>query len=227
MNILNPETGEVTSVELQSIEINELAKALAKAQGVMTSAQKDGMNPHYGKSYATLASIFQATRKPLTDNGLSVVQVMLPDNTLVTTLMHESGQWLRSYLKLNPAQNTPQGVGSALTYGRRYSLAAIVGISQDDDDGEEATAPTKQTPKKVEPVKEQPSPGNVWLPTKEEFFEQVESQLKVKPDEAKVILKAAQFVAFTPDKATNMFKAIEKELRIKREAVKIAGQVSH
>jgi hypothetical protein len=157
MNILNPETGEVTSVELQSIEINELAKALAKAQGVMTSAQKDGTNPHFRSSYATLASIFQATRKPLTDNGLSVVQVMLPDNTLVTTLMHESGQWLRSYLKLNPAQNTPQGVGSALTYGRRYSLAAIVGISQDDDDGEEATSPAKQASRPASAKAEQPA----------------------------------------------------------------------
>jgi hypothetical protein len=157
MNIVNPETGEVSSVELQSAEINELAKALSKAQGVMTSAQKDGSNPHFRSSYATLSSIIQAARKPLADNCLSVVQSLLPDNTLVTTLMHESGQWMRSYLKLNPAQNTPQGVGSALTYGRRYSLAAIVGISQDDDDGVEANAPGEKKPAAKRP--EQPSPA--------------------------------------------------------------------
>jgi hypothetical protein len=157
MTIIDPQTGEVSNVELQSAEINELAKALSKAQGVMTSAQKDGSNPHFRSSYATLASIFQATRKPLTDNGLCVVQTMLPDNTLVTTLVHESGQWLRSYFKLSPAQNTPQGVGSALTYGRRYSLAAIVGISQDDDDAEEASQPAPR-PASVQENLERPAP---------------------------------------------------------------------
>lgn len=171
MNIVNSETGEVTTIEIQSAEINELAKALSKAQGVMSSAQKDGNNPHFRSSYATLSSIIQAARKPLADNCLSVTQTLLPDNTLVTTLMHESGQWLRSYLRLNPAQNTPQGVGSALTYGRRYSLAAIVGISQDDDDGAEASGPvTKQLPTKqpvspagsppIAPTQSKPASGN-------------------------------------------------------------------
>jgi hypothetical protein len=139
MNIINQETGETTTLELQSQDIGDLAKALTKAQGVMTSASKDGTNPHFGKSYATLDSIWQAIRKPLSEHGLCVVQSILPDNTLVTTLLHESGQWMRSYLKLNPVRNDPQGIGSALTYGRRYSLAAIVGICQADDDGDDAS----------------------------------------------------------------------------------------
>lgn len=139
MNITNIETGEVTTLELQSQEISDLAKALTKAQGAMTSAKMDGNNPHFRSSYATLDSIWQAIRKPLSEHGLCVVQAILPDNTLVTTLLHESGQWVRSYLKLNPVKSDPQGIGSALTYGRRYSLAAIVGICQADDDGDDAS----------------------------------------------------------------------------------------
>lgn len=145
MNIVNQETGEVTSLEIQSQELNELAKALCKAQAGMSSARMDGSNPHFRSSYATLDNIWQAARKPLTDNGLSVSQTLTPDNVLITTLLHESGQWLRSYFRLNPVKNDPQGVGSALTYGRRYSLAAIVGIAQsdEDDDGEAASKPAK------------------------------------------------------------------------------------
>lgn len=198
MTIIDPQTGEVAAIELQSAEINELAKALSKAQGVMTSATKDGNNPHFKSSYATLASIFQATRKPLTDNGLCVVQAMLPDNTLVTTLLHESGQWLRSYLKLNPAQNTPQGVGSALTYGRRYCLAAIVGISQDDDDGEEATAPTKQQASRPAIVQTQPpvvlppkpANGNKTVDPMTRFWAEVKAHGVERPQGLKILAAA-------------------------------------
>lgn len=157
MNMINQETGEVTSFNLQSGEVNELAKALSKAQGAMTAAKMDGQNPHFKSSYATLDNIWQAIRKPLSESGLSVVQALLPDNVLVTTLMHESGQWMRSYLKLNPVNNTPQGVGAALTYGRRYSLAAMVGIAQADDDGEVANQP-KTKPEATRQAQRPPAP---------------------------------------------------------------------
>lgn len=227
MNIINQETGEVIDLhgELMSREISELAKALAKAQGAMTSAQKDGTNPHFGKSYATLDSIWQAIRKPLSEHGLCVVQSFLPDNTLVTTLLHESGQWVRSYQKLNPVRNDPQGVGSALTYGRRYSLAAIVGICQADDDGEAASTTEgkagkqdKQSPAKAEKIA---TPGNVWLPTKEEFFDKVFAELKTSQTDARAILKEAGYTAYSPDKAADMYKTIEKEVRIRKEAEKV------
>jgi hypothetical protein len=151
MNLTNLSTGEIMTFELQSPEINELAKALVKAQAAMTSAKKDGSNPHFNSSFATLDSIWQAIRAPLTEHGLCVVQSLLPDHTLATTLLHESGQWVRSYQKLNPVKNDPQGFGSALTYGRRYSLAAIVGICQADDDGEAGSETTKALAKKPVP----------------------------------------------------------------------------
>lgn len=123
---------------LQSENIGELAKALSKAQAVIEDAKKDGLNPHFKSKYATLDSILGAVRGPLSSNDLAISQQIIPDGSgvLCTTLLHISGQWIKSFIPINPTQNTPQGMGSALTYARRYSLAAMVGISQEDDDGE-------------------------------------------------------------------------------------------
>ncbi len=223
MNLVNQETGEMFQIPLQSGEINELAKAMAKAQGAMTAAKMDGSNPHYRSNYATLDSIWTAARKPLSDNGLSVVQQLLPDGILLTTLMHESGQWMKSYLKLNPIKNDPQGVGSALTYGRRQAFAAMVGIAQADDDAEGATGQNGSKP--VQPA-QPPVPASQWLPTKEEFFGQVETELKITEADAKAILKADGYNGFAKEKAGEMYKAIQKELRIRKEAGKIQSQAS-
>lgn len=126
----------------QSEQINELATALAKAQARIANAAKDGENPHFRSSYATLASVWDACRAPLGENGLSVIQAMSDSErgfVLVTTLAHSSGQWMVSRYPVLPTKNDPQGLGSALTYARRYSLAAMVGVSPSDDDGEAAT----------------------------------------------------------------------------------------
>jgi hypothetical protein len=129
--------------EMESEQIAELATALAKAQSVMKAAVINKQNPHFKNKYADLASVFEAVRKPLTDNGLSITQTtQLRDGMflLVTTMGHVSGQWRRSEYPL-PLGAKPQELGSALTYGRRYSLSAICGIAADeDDDGEAAHA---------------------------------------------------------------------------------------
>lgn len=130
----------------RSEEINELALALAKAQGQIRSAPKDAkVGGKISYKYATLDSIWDACRKPLSDNGLAVVQ--LPTNgegglTLETILLHSSGQWVSSKLSLPESagrMSELQAMGSALTYARRYMLGAIVGITTgDDDDGRAA-----------------------------------------------------------------------------------------
>jgi hypothetical protein len=130
-------------METQSTEIKDLAAALAKAQAEIKPALKDADNPFFKSKYADLASVQAACMPHLTKNGLSVVQAiqLIGDNTvLVTTLMHSSGQWLKSVSPVKPTKNDPQGLGSALTYMRRYSLAALVGVAQEDDDGNAATA---------------------------------------------------------------------------------------
>jgi hypothetical protein len=124
-----------------SEQINELATALAKAQGTMTGALKDSANPFFKSRYADLESVWTACRKALTENGLAVVQsaTAAEGGVAVTTmLLHSSGQWMRDTLPLHPKDTSPQGIGSAITYGRRYALAAMAGVYQTDDDAEAA-----------------------------------------------------------------------------------------
>lgn len=124
----------------KSESINELAGALAKAQSEMKGAVKDSSNPFFKSNYADLASVWDSCRGPLTKHGLSVSQVtsLREGHSLVleTVLMHSSGQWLNSEYPINPVKNDPQGLGSALSYARRYSLSALIGAYADDDDGE-------------------------------------------------------------------------------------------
>jgi hypothetical protein len=145
----------------RSESIAELAAALAAAQAEMRAASKDAANPMFRSKYATLSSIWEAAREPLARNGLSVVQTPEQSDlgvcTLTTTLLHSSGEHISSTFSLpvlpqvvargeQPVQ-TAQGYGSALTYARRYALAAIVGIAPDDDDDGNAAShpPAKQS----------------------------------------------------------------------------------
>ena len=122
-----------------SESIKELAAALAKAQGQFIHAKKDADNPFFKSRYATLASVLDAAKQPLSDNGLSVVQVI--DSAegegmfLETILMHSSGEWMSGKYPIKPVKPDPQSIGSACTYARRYAFSAITGIAADDDDG--------------------------------------------------------------------------------------------
>ena len=125
-----------------SDSINELASALSRAQASINNVIRD--KEGFGYQYADLAACLDAIREPLSGNGLSISQ--LPTMTengfgLVTLLLHESGQWLQGFFPLSPdgtSKNIMQSMGSAITYVRRYSLAAILGLAQTDDDGSTA-----------------------------------------------------------------------------------------
>ena len=128
----------------QSDTIGALAAALAKAQGSLNAALKDSKNPHLKNKYADLASIWNAAREPLAANELAVIQTTERDEGgqhLVTTLAHSSGEWIRGHLSIgtdgaNKGVNLNQALGSSISYMRRYALAAIVGVIQDDDDAQ-------------------------------------------------------------------------------------------
>lgn len=140
----------------QSDQINELAAALAKAQGEIVGAVKDSSNPYFKSKYADLASVYGACREQLTKNNLCVIQTTDSDNTdtyVITTLAHSSGQWIQGKIKINPMKNDPQAVGAALTYYRRYALAALVGVPQIDDDAEGAMDRTPEPVNIGEPKK--------------------------------------------------------------------------
>ncbi len=128
---------------MQSETIGALAAALSKAQADITGALKDSSNPFFKSKYADLASCWDACRKQLAANNLAVIQTVYvhwekDELVLATTLAHSSGEWIRSELPIRAKDASPQAQGSAITYARRYALAAIVGLAQIDDDAEAA-----------------------------------------------------------------------------------------
>ncbi len=137
----------------KSATIVKLALALAKAQGEMKNPPKDSINPHFKSKYADLATVRDSVMPVLNRHGLAVLQLPcecdgLP--ALTTLLMHESGEWVETTMLLRPGKMDPQGVGSALTYARRYSLQSIAGVAaDDDDDGNAASRPHQQQPAPV------------------------------------------------------------------------------
>lgn len=121
----------------------DLAAALAKAQGQITGAVKDSENPFFKSRYADLASVWDACRAPLSSNGLAVVQSPSVEGSIVsveTLLVHASGQWVRGTMSAIAKDASPQSIGSAVTYLRRYALQSVAGVAPEEDDGNAATA---------------------------------------------------------------------------------------
>ena len=129
-----------------SESIAALAGALAKAQLQIEPASKNATNPHVRSHYADLASIWDACRGPLNTNGLSIVQFPCDGEVgrigLCTMIVHSSGEWMSETITVKALKEDPQFLGGVLTYLRRYSLAAVVGVTAtEDDDGNAASTP--------------------------------------------------------------------------------------
>jgi Cu/Ag efflux protein CusF len=131
----------------RSADLKDLFAALAKAQGEMGAAGKGTENPYFKSRYADLAEIVRTSRPHLTKHGLCVLQQILPNDdngqtTLYTILGHVSGQYIESRMRLLPAKADVQSLGSYITYIRRFSYAALIGVvvSDEDDDGETEVA---------------------------------------------------------------------------------------
>jgi len=139
-----------------SESIKELATALSIVQGKLTFAKKDSKNPFFKSNYADLESVWEACRDLLAENGLAVMQFpgeyIDGQMSLRTILTHSSGEWISQEMSLPVSKPDAQGAGSAITYMRRYALAAVVGIVQADDDGNEASEKGKSpsiTPQQI------------------------------------------------------------------------------
>jgi hypothetical protein len=126
-----------------SASVKELATALAIVQGQLTFAKKDSKNPFFKSNYADLESVWDACRDLLSTNGLAIMQFpgdyVDGNMTLTTVMTHSSGEWVAQNMSLPVSKPDAQGAGSAITYMRRYALAAIVGVVQADDDGNSAS----------------------------------------------------------------------------------------
>lgn len=144
----------MTTNLMMSDQLNELAEALSKAQFAIQNVSKD--KQAFGYKYADLASCLDAIKKPLADNFLSISQIFSYDEgrkpILITMLLHKSGQWLKSFFPIEPVavkgSNDLQQLGAGISYVRRYALAAIIGLSQEDNDARKI--------KEVTEVKDEP-----------------------------------------------------------------------
>lgn len=127
----------------KSESIAALAAALATAQGEVENASKNAKNPHFKNNYADLAEILNTVRPVFSRHGLSLVQMPSFGDGIChveTLLTHASGEWISNTASAPVGKLDAQGVGSAITYLRRYSLAAFCGIAQEDDDGNAASS---------------------------------------------------------------------------------------
>lgn len=135
----------------QSESIKQLSAALASAQKLIKVAAKEAVNPHFKSKYADLAEVFNACRQGLQEFGIAVIQAPGYEAgvaTLTTRLLHSSGEWIEATSGCRLSKDDCQGYGSAISYLRRYSLAAMLGIvyGDEDDDGNEASRKDSQQP---------------------------------------------------------------------------------
>lgn len=164
-----------------SEQLDQLGAALASAQGEMGAATRSAANPHLRTRYADLAAAVEAARRPLATHGLAVVQTVEVSEVAVavtTRLLHSSGQWVEGRLALPWGESkgitAAQAIGSVITYARRYSLMAILGLAADDDDDGEAAGQRQTRParrQEAPPAKQAEGEHHPsWEPAKGAFF---------------------------------------------------------
>lgn len=129
-----------------SESIKLIAGALCQFQHDVGVIAKTADNPFFKSKYASLPDLLTAIKEPMHKNGLSFVQFPSGTNGLETLLMHTSGEWIRDSYTMTPSKNDPQGIGSCITYMRRYALGSVLGLATDEDDDGNA-ASNVQTPK--------------------------------------------------------------------------------
>jgi hypothetical protein len=125
----------------KSESVKEICKALICFKIKVEGIRKDAKNPFFKSTYASLGNIIDAIEEPLAESGLAVCQFPTGEHGLTTLIMHESGEWIEADYNMNPTKNDPQGIGSCLTYQKRYGLvsALLLNILEKDDDANYAT----------------------------------------------------------------------------------------
>lgn len=186
--------------------MEQISKALVKAQSGFRPALKTSTNPHFKSKYADLGACIEAVIDSLNDNGIALIQKStesLTGITIETVFLHESGESFSGGLLFVPApKNDPQGFGSALTYARRYSLMAACGIAPEDDDGNSASF-TRSKPKResVQMAKE----DDPWT------TKTVETPLTVEQSDIATALEAEESIAHCEHGQRKRVEGIQKD----------------
>lgn len=130
----------------KSDTLSKLAPALVKAQAAMAGATKSAANPFFKSKYANLEEVIKVVKEQFSANGLCFIQNPVSSEGhagVETIILHESGEFISNEFLLKCSKSDPQGMGSAITYARRYGLQSACGIPSEDDDGNAASAPVK------------------------------------------------------------------------------------
>lgn len=203
-------------------QVNELAGALAKAQSEMKLAGLDAQNPYFKSRYADFASIVRASRPALSKYGLAVTQQLIIEDDgqmiLLTRLLHSSGQMLESKMRIVPSKNDLQTLGSTITYAKRYSYSAIVGVvaSDEDDDGEIAMAPVRLKNEQGTALNTKYDPRNESPETiSKDQLEELEYELSTYPDIAEQLLEGLKLQSIADLPKSKYRAAIERVRTIK------------
>lgn len=179
-----------------SESLTKMAPAFLAAQKAITYALKDATNGHLKNRYADLPAVIDAVKPALNEAGISFIQSGSRSEDgklhLTTRLMHESGEWMEDTLVMPLTKQDPQGYGSAMTYARRYGLAAITGLYQDDDDGQRAVQPAanQSAPKKNLTQKDALHLIEL-LRNKQTNIQKIEAEYAIKPDQRQRLLDGA------------------------------------
>lgn len=185
--------------------MNELFTALAKAQSSMLVAENTSANPHFKHKYADLTELVKASRPALTQNGLSIIQrVVYTEGQayLESILCHASGQSISSSIAITPQKNEIQSMGSYLSYLRRYSYSALVGVvTQDEEDDGEAAM--DRIPEKI--VEKQP-----YDKISKDQLDQLEYELQGHPDIAEEFISKMNLTKLTDLPKYLFIKSIER-----------------
>ena len=191
-----------------SESIKELATALAIVQGQLTFAKKDSKNPFFKSNYADLESVWDACRELLSANGLAIMQFpgdyVDGNMTLTTVMTHSSGEWVAQNMSLPVSKPDAQGAGSAITYMRRYALAAIVGVVQADDDGNSASEKATSVVEKATSITPQ------QIVSINALIEQTNSDM----DKLCEYFKKPNLILFDRLQATNAIAMLQKKLGV-------------
>jgi len=186
----------------QSESIQAISKALLQAQIEVDRVVKNAKNPHFKSTYADITAVIDAVKPALNNNGITFLQLPCPSENdeirITTRLLHESGEWIDSTITIPLSKKDAQGYGSGITYARRYSLAAIMGLPQEDDDGNNASGKHDKKPQKsIAKAYEKP------ISASGESFERLSSNMK---EEAISAANAVEDAMPDVDKAIEIFE---------------------
>jgi hypothetical protein len=208
-----------TEIKYRSEQINELAISLAKAQAEFNVAGLNKVNPYFKSRYADFMAVVEASRPSLNKYGLSVVQDIISypsgENMLHTILMHVSGQWIESRMRIVPPKNDIQTMSSYNTYLKRISYSSLVGVvtGDEDDDGESAVATQRETFAKGTALNTKYNPREeVSEVITKEQLEELEYELSSYTDIAAMVLEGLHIQSLA-DMPKSKFGAASRRIR--------------